>query len=317
MSSRDILALAGKIVVLSVVLLVVQGIGSRFLPAMEMAGADAGGQPSPPPAGFLGLVLSVCLLQTVALAYPVVRSRWHGWRLTLTVFLVFFGPGTFMGQVESMIYLRSRLGQGMLSGIVLMGLFSAAVFSPIVVWVLGKGRAPADAAESPRLLQMSWKSWAWRLAASAAIYLTLYYLFGYFVAWKNPAVREYYGGTDPGTFFAQMRGIVRNTPWMVPFQFLRGLLWVLLALPVIRMMKGRWGETGLAVSLLFTVPVAYLLFPNPLMPERVRTAHIIETAPYQFLFGWLVAWLFTRSKSRKDGRGFPRRQNELQPGGCY
>jgi hypothetical protein len=299
MSLRETLALVGKIVALAVVLLVVQGIGSRFLPAMEAAGADAGGQPSPPPAGFLGLVLCVCLLQTVALAYPVVRSRWHGWRLTLTVFLVFFGPGTFMGQVESMIYLRSRLGQGMLSGIVLMGLFSAAVFSPIVVWVLGKGRAPADATEPPRLLRMSWKSWAWRLAAGAAVYLTLYYLFGYFVAWKQPAVREFYGGTDPGTFLAQMRGIVRSTPWMVPFQSLRGLLWVLLALPVIRMMEGRWWEAGLAVSLLFTAPVAYLLFPNPLMPEMVRMAHMVETAPYQFLFGWLVVWLFTRPMSAR------------------
>jgi hypothetical protein len=125
MNSRETLTLVGKIVALSVVLLVLQGIGSRFLPAMEATKADAGGQP--PPAGFLGLVLGVCLLQTAALAYPIVRSRWHGWRLILTVFLVFFGPGTFMGQVESMIYLRSRLGQGMLSGIVLMGLFSAAV----------------------------------------------------------------------------------------------------------------------------------------------------------------------------------------------
>jgi hypothetical protein len=293
-NSRETLALVGKIIALSVVLLVVQGIGSRFLPAMEATGTDAGGQPSPPPVGFLGLVLSVCLLQTIALAYPVVRSRWHGWRLTLTVFLVFFGPGTFMGQVESMIYLGRRLGQGMLSGIVLMGLFSAVVFSPIAVWVLGKGRAPVDGAEPPRLARMSWKTWAWRLAAGAAVYLILYYLFGYFVAWKNPAVREFYGGTDPGTFLAQMRGIVHNTPWMIPFQFLRGLLWVLLALPVIRMMKGGWWEAGLAVSLLFTVPVAYLLFPNPLMPEMVRMAHIVETGPYQFLFGWLVVWLFTR-----------------------
>jgi hypothetical protein len=61
------------------------------------------------------------------------------------------------------------------------------------------------------------------------------------------------------------------------------------------MTKGcRW-EAGLAVALLFTVPVVYLLLPNPLMPDEVRMTHLVETAPYQFLFGWLTVWLFTRS----------------------
>jgi hypothetical protein len=70
---------------------------------------------------------------------------------------------------------------------------------------------------------------------------------------------------------------------------------VLLALPVILMMKGPWWEAGLALSLLFAVPTAYLLFPNPLMPEAVRMTHLVETAPYQFLFGWFVGWLFART----------------------
>jgi hypothetical protein len=34
--------------------------------------------------------------------------------------------------------------------------------------------------------------------------------------------------------------------WILPFQVLRGMLWVALTLPVIRMMKGRWWEIGLA-----------------------------------------------------------------------
>jgi hypothetical protein len=51
---------------------------------------------------------------------------------------------------------------------------------------------------------------------------------------------------------------------------------------------------ALAVSLLFTVPSIYLLFPNPMMPDAVRIAHLVETAPYQFLFGWFVVWLFSR-----------------------
>ena len=94
-----------------------------------------------------------------------------------------------------------------------------------------------------------------------------------------------------------MCSVVEWQWWMVPFQYLRGLLWVLLALPVIRMMRGRWWEAGLAASLLFTMPSLYLLLPNPLMPETVRMVHLVETVPYQFLFGWFVAWLFTRGSA--------------------
>jgi hypothetical protein len=176
-----------------------------------------------------------------------------------------------------------------------MGLFAAAVFSPVAVLVLGKWKAgTAASATSDHHEPTSAREWAWKTVVGSLVFLSLYYLFGYFVAWKNPLVRDYYGGTDPGSFFTQMISIVESTPLMLPFQFLRGLLWVALAVVVIRMMKGSWWQVALAVSLLFTVPSIYLFLPNPMMPEAVRMAHLVETAPYQFLFGWFIVWLFSR-----------------------
>ena len=304
MTYREWAVLVAKISLLTLVLIIAQGIGSRFLPATTatdtVAEGVAPGQPAPPPAGFMGVVLLVGLLQTIALAYPVVRARWHGWRLALAMFIVYFGTATFMGQIESVVYLRGKMPPGMQSGLFAMGLFTAAVFAPILVLVLGRWRAVA-AVEPARGRRMSWRRWAWKLAAGAAVMLALYYLFGYYVAWQDPEVRDYYGGSDPGTFIAQMRGIVVDTPWMVPLQFVRGLLWVLLALPVIRLMRGRWWESGLALSLLFTVPSLYLLLPNPMMPAEVRLVHLVETVPYQFLFGWFVAWLFRRGPAPSLG----------------
>jgi hypothetical protein len=301
MKPKDLGALLIKIFVLAVVLMIVNGIGSRFLP---VAGSEGSGQipeavvesaPAPPSGSFMTLVFIVMLLQTVALAYPVIRSKWSGWKLTLSVFLLYFGTVTFMGQIESLIYLGGRMPDGMLSGIFAMGLFAAAVFSPIVVLVLGKWKVDtAPTATSGPRKPTSAGEWAWKIAVGGLVFLSLYYLFGYFVAWKNPLVREYYGGTDPGSFFAQMSSIVASTPWMLPFQYLRGLLWVALAVMVMRMMKGSWWQVAIAVSLLFTVPAFYLLFPNPMMPDAVRMAHLVETAPYQFLFGWFVVWLFSR-----------------------
>ena len=50
--------------------------------------------------------------------------------------------------------------------------------------------------------------------------------------------------------------------------------------------------------------------PNPMMPEAVRLTHLVETLPYQFLFGWFVAWLFGRG----GGPAQPRevRQRDLR-----
>lgn len=301
MRGKELGILVVKIVFLAVLLMIVNGIGSLFLPAAqtEVAGqaseAAVERAPAPPSGSFMAVVLMVMLMQVIVLSYPTVLSKWSGWKLALAVFLLYFGTVTFMGQIESLVYLGERMPDGMLSGIFAMGLFAAAVFSPVAVLVLGKWKTGTSASPtSAHREPTSVGEWAWKTAVGGLVFLSLYYLFGYFVAWKNPVVRDYYGGTDPGSFLSQMSSVAASTPWMLPFQYFRGLLWVALAVLVIRMMKGSWWQVALAVSLLFTVPAFYLLFPNPMMPEAVRMAHLVETAPYQFLFGWFVVWLFSR-----------------------
>ena len=113
------------------------------------------------------------------------------------------------------------------------------------------------------------KEWAWKLAFVAIVYLLLYFTFGYFIAWRNPAVREYYGGSDEGSFFTHMSTVVTETSWLIPFQVMRAMLWVAIALPVIRMMKGQWQETALTLGLLFGVLMnTQLLLPNLLTSLR-------------------------------------------------
>jgi len=132
------------------------------------------------------------------------------------------------------------------------------------------------------------------LTAIAVAYLILYYAFGYFVAWKNPAVRAYYGGTDPGNFLAQLAWIWETTPWMFPLQALRAMLWAAFTLPVIRMHRGQPWEVSLAVALLFAVWSVQLLLPNPYMPEAVARTHLVETLLSNFIFGCVVGWLLGR-----------------------
>lgn len=242
-------------------------------------------------------LLAVCFLDTIVLAYIILRSRWAGWRLIATVFYIFFGVMTFMSQIEMAVF--HILPPGVLPRLYLMGVLIAAPFSPLAVIILGKSKRDTATTNEPNSsLLMPKKEWAWKLAVIAIAYVILYSTFGYFIAWKNPAIQQYYGGIDEGSFFAHMRIVLTSTPWFLPFQALRGIFWTLVALPVIRMMKGRWQETAFAVGLLFAVLMnSQLLLPTPLMPEAVRMTHLIETASYNFIFGYLMVWLLNRHHS--------------------
>ncbi len=239
-------------------------------------------------------LLAVCLLETIVLTYLILRSRWTGWRLAAAVFFVFYGVTTFMSQIESAVFL-TRLPPGILPRLFLMGALIAAPFSVLAVLILGKRKAETVDTQPDTRLVMPASEWVWKLAVIAFVYVILYFTFGYFIAWRQPAVQEYYGGIDPGSFLAQMRTVVRNTPWLIPFQIVRALFWVALALPVIRMLKGGRTETALAIGLLFAVVMnARLLLPNPYMPEPVRMAHLAETASSNLIFGVFIGWLVTQ-----------------------
>ena len=247
--------------------------------------APASEQPAPAEAGatLLALLL-VSVINAAFWSYLILRSRWTSWKLILTVFLVFYGVSTVMPQIES-AYFITRLPPGMLPRLFLAGLIMAAVFAPLAVLILGKARSSAN--ESSQLT-MSTGAWIAKLSLIVVAYVFLYFTFGYFIAWKNPAVRAYYGGGELSGFITHITTLLRSEPMLFLLQAVRALLWIAIALPVIKMMKGEWWERGLAVALLFAVMTSQLLLPNPLMPTEVRMVHLVETASSNFLFGWLV-----------------------------
>ena len=251
-------------------------------------------QPAPADAGTALLaLLVVSLVHAAVLTYVIRRSRWNGWKLIVSVFFVLYGVSTLMPQIET-AYFVTRLPPGMLPRLFLAGLIIAAVFSPLAVLILGKARSRTDGASGDGRLKMPASSWLVRLSIIAIVYVVIYFTFGYFIAWQSEAVRVYYGGNDPGSFIAQLGNVLRTEPQLFLLQIARGLLWAAIALPVIRMMKGKWWEAGLAVALLFAMGSSQLLIPNPLMPAEVRMAHLAETLSSNFLFGWLVVAILVR-----------------------
>ena len=144
----------------------------------------------------ISLILAIMLCQVLALTLPIVRSRWHGWRLALAMFVIFFGTQTFMSQIESVVYLGGKMPQGLVTGLFMMGLFVAAVFSPLAVLLLGRWKSAATS-ENFVTNTLNLGRAGWRVWLAGLVYLCLYSLFGYYVACQDPDLRAYYAGTDP------------------------------------------------------------------------------------------------------------------------
>ena len=230
----------------------------------------------------------VCLVDTLVLALVILRSNWNGWRLMLATSVSYYGVQTVMAQIES-AYFGPALGisAAMVKALFLQSLPIVLIFIPLAVLILGKGRgrfADSDPTAAQRL-SMPALQWAWKLAIIALVYVILYFLFGYFVAWSNPALSAMYGNGADQQIFALNH--------LVPLQLGRGILWALFTLPLIRMTKGSPWQIAIIAGLLLALPMNIgHVIPNPIMPDpSVRLSHFIETATSNFIFGIVITQL--------------------------
>jgi hypothetical protein len=265
-------------------------ISATVLPRLQQSPADY------EPLSALSALLLMAVLNTALLTYITVRSRWSGLKLIVTLAVVFFGVATFMPQIETAVFVRT-LPPGFLSRLFLAGSLFSFLYAPLLVLLAGNRRQSEFTAPK---VKVNSSGLVIKIAIAASIYVVLYFTFGYFVAWQSPAVRGFYGGGNLNGFFNELLKTWATTPWLFPFQFLRGLLWTILALPIIRMFQGNRFEKAVAVGLLFAVVTSQLLLPNPFMPYAVRMRHLVETASSNFLFGCLVVWLLNSKYVETD-----------------
>jgi hypothetical protein len=249
--------------------------------------ADAAGAA----ASMLGALLLMCGLVSLVVSGIVLRARASGWQLAAALSLATFGLMTFLYYIEARVFLRTRMSPGNMNGMLAMGVVYSVLLGPLAVWILGRWRRSSAAVSQTVAFPAG--SWIWKLAAIGVSYVALYMAFGYFVAWQNPALRAYYGGTDPGSFVGSMRQNWVNTPWIFPLQFGRGILWALFLVPLIRAFRRSPAETGFAMAMFSAVWCLQLLFPNPYMPADIRRSHLVETLGSNLIFGFGVGWLLS------------------------
>jgi hypothetical protein len=241
-------------------------------------------------AALLPALLAYTFLISLVMARIIQNARWRGLKLILSLIFTFYGLMTFITQMETLAYLRGKMPLSLIKQLFISGAVVAVLFVPVAVLVVGRMRGPDQSAAINH--HLSARSKAARFAGLAVVYMVLYYLFGYYVAWQNPDVRTFYAGsTELKSLFEQMRSITIATPWMLPLQFGRGLLWALFAYPVVRMLKTSRLETACTISALFGVWSFVLLMPNPLMPPSVTRSHFWETLWCDLILGAIVGWV--------------------------
>ncbi|MGH0032900.1 MAG: hypothetical protein ACQGVC_24170 [Myxococcota bacterium] len=233
-------------------------------------------------------VFAVCAVDATLLTWAILRTAARGARLVGLVVALYFGIAAFMTQNETLYFNRALdVPAGVVWGVLASGLVTAVLFG------LAASRWLVPRETAARATGVTSQGLAWKTALLAGVfYPALYFGFGYFVLWQDESARLLYqGSAELAPFAEHMAGVLRDDPWLTPWQCLRGLLWVGLAAGVMRDATSRWPETALLVGLLFALLMNMQHWiPNPFLPPEVRWAHFVETVPSNFLLGAGIVW---------------------------
>jgi len=285
--TRVIAIYAVKVIVLTFLLLMIYGFSAT------LSGLSDIGTSTDAMATMNGTLLMI-LSYTIVLSYPIIRSRWTGLKLILAIAASYYGLAVFLPQLDVILFLdyfESLVDITMVPKILIQGAIVTVLFVPLCVFVFRKIRS--DTSNDPgneRIQTMSKKQWVTKLVVIACSYIILYVAAGALIAWQNPELAVYYGD-----LIDRMSAV---GTWMLLFQGFRAIIFAAVAIPIIRLMKGKWWERGLAVALLFSVLMsAAMLIPTSFMPDSVRMSHFLELFTENFILGWIVTWLLHRPHS--------------------
>jgi hypothetical protein len=274
-------------IVAFVVSLIVTNLLAPFSPEIMASAASASGFLSTPLAFLFNAAANALIL-----VWAGRRSSFKGLMLVGQLFVLSFGAQTLQTQIETGYFLSAfplLHNNFELYNLILRGLITSLLFSLLVTWIIGgfsKKSRPQSAFTVTADIAVRHGSWL------PVVYLALYMLFGYFVAWQVKELRLFYGGpAELNGFFEQWGLTLMQKPELPVFQYFRGVTWILCLIPLFLGFSGKRLElvilSGLALALL---PTAQLAFANPLMPAGVSLGHFWEVAISTGIFGALCAW---------------------------
>lgn len=246
---------------------------------------------NPLPALFL-----VCLLNALLILWIVYRTHLVRHSVGALIFVIVFGVMFFMSQIET-IYFNAVI---QMPWPIVFSTFASGIAVGLTAALLAiRLKSEIGPLQSDQL--SGGERVLWKLFVLAVVYVGLYFLFGYYIAWQSPQVRQFYTGTQEILpFWAHMQQQVATDPKLIFFQLFRGVLWALIGYVVVLNTPGatRWERvflTGLALSVGLAFPI---LVPNEYMPFDVRKVHFVELFVENFLFGALIALFFWSKRGK-------------------
>ncbi|MFD0837395.1 hypothetical protein ACFQ0I_16570 [Mariniflexile aquimaris] len=145
-----------------------------------------------------------------------------------------------------------------------------------------------------------------RLLLIGGIYILLYNIFGYFVAWQFEATRIYYTGTSELKDFFTMLWINFSDPKFVIVHFIRGILFGLSGYIFYTMLNCSKLKKSIILALIFGGFGFQIILPNPIFPEMVRISHFIETTTSMIVFGMISIYVFDYKKYKTSNSVFSK-----------
>jgi hypothetical protein len=275
-----------------VVSLVVANMLSPLSPEIMAAGKTASGFLSTPLAFLFNAVANAAIL-----VWAARRSSFKGLAMIGQLFVLSFGAQVFMTQIETGYFISAfplLNNNFQLYNLVFRGFITSLLFSILVTWLCGGfSKNPRPESNFTVTTDNAVKQGAWL----SVVYIVLYMLAGYFVAWQVQELRLFYNGPAEVNGFIEQWGLTAMAkPEFPVFQYFRGALWILCLVPLFIGFSGKRVElvvlSALALALL---PTAQLAFANPLMPAGVSLGHFWEVSISTGIFGALCAWFVPKA----------------------
>ena len=247
-----------------------------------------------PDAGFLSTSIAMpfnAAVNATILVWAARRSSFRGFKLAGELLVLSFLAQSFLTQIETAYFISAfplLQGNFVVYGLLLQGLITSTIFALLITLITGGFSRNSRATENFTIHASQFlKASTWL----GVVYIVLYLLFGYFVAWQSRELRIFYGGpAELNSFLDQTLATLMSRPELPFFQYTRGILWIVCLLPLFKGFTGKHAEliilSGLALALL---PTAQLAFANPLMPANVSLYHFWEVSISTGIFGALCA----------------------------
>ena len=229
------------------------------------------------PGAMLAWSVASNLIWSASIAWLVLRSRRRGAALAVTL----IGVTLLANQVASLleaVFFHVLTVQVVMS-IVPVVVLPQAVAAFGIVWACGAWNTPAQPGSADVI---RWGNLVARGVLVSAIYVVCYFVAGVFVF---PFVRDFYmARTLPSG------GLVAAVQF-----FVRGPMFAIAIATLVRQMPTSRAQHAIAGSLLMCVIAGLvpLLIPNPLFPDSIRYAHMVEVVCSNLVFGALAGWLLS------------------------